>query len=489
MHLLFSLYLPLLPLEALRPCWSEPGPFVVMQDGQAVVVSPPARALGIQPGMRAGGIIALAPEALLLERDQHKEQAALNAIVMAMLRYTPDIMLAPDFGVVLDVGASLTLFGGPVKLARAARESLRAMGFSGTLGAAPTAAGAWLLARRPRQKHLPLRRRCLRTDSLARALDTVPCALLPAAQPYTQWLSGVGAKDLGALRRLPRSGLVRRTSTQLTEALDLAYGDRPELFRWITIPATFSAHIETHERIEHADALLSGATGLILQMTGWLSAMQRAVSIFVLLLEHERGRAAIPPTPLEIALAEPAWKADHLLRLLRERLGKLELSAPVIGLRLSTLHLVAMEAPTESLFPEPGGSPADVLRLMELLTARLGPDNVLAPIPSADHRPEVCNAWGPATERLRKVGDEVEDVARPFWLLTQPIKLLIRDERPFYGSPLMLIRGPERIEAGWWNDQTAARDYYIAQGSDASCFWIYRERTGAMHWYLHGLFA
>ena len=439
--------------------------------------------------MRAGGIIALAPEAVLIDRDELKEHAALDAIVLALFRFTPEIMLEPDFGVLLDVGASLRLFSGPTKLCRMVQTCMSALGFTTVIGAAPTAAGAWLLARAPKQKHTPMVRRCLRMGSLERLLNAVPCAVLPAALPYSEWFAGAGAKDLGALRRLPRTGLVRRTSTHLAEALDKAYGDRPELFRWISIPATFSAHIETHERVEHADALLNGATGLILQMTGWLSAMQLAVSIFVLLLEHERGRAAIPPTPLEIALAEPEWQADHLLRLLRERLGKMELCAPVIGLRLKTLHLTAMEPPTESLFPEPGGSPADVLRLMELLSARLGPENVLAPIPSADHRPEVCNAWGPATERFRKVSDDLDDLARPFWLLAKPIKLLIRDDRPFYGSPLVLIRGPERIEAGWWNDQTAARDYYVAQGSDASCFWIYRERSGEMQWYLHGLFA
>ena len=69
----------------------------------------------------------------------------------------------------------------------------------------------------------------------------------------------------------------------------------------------------------------------------------------------------------------------------------------------------------------------------------------------------------------------------------------MRNERPFYGSPLMLISGPERIEAGWWNDETAARDYFIAQGTDASCYWIYLERmqlgAQAPRWFLHGLYA
>jgi len=178
-----------------------------------------------------------------------------------------------------------------------------------------------------------------------------------------------------------------------------------------------------------------------------------------------------------------------LVRLLKERLDKVELVAPVIGLRLDARQLVPMLPPTLSLFPEPGGSPADFYRLLELLTARLGTENVLTPVSSPDYRPEVCNAWRPATEKPPKVDDEGEALERPFWILPKPIALLMRNDRPFYGSPLKLIRGPERIEAGWWNDQAAARDYFVAQADNASCYWIYLERTQEARWFLHGLYA
>jgi protein ImuB len=188
-------------------------------------------------------------------------------------------------------------------------------------------------------------------------------------------------------------------------------------------------------------------------------------------------------------LAEPAWHEAHLIRLLKERLGKLTLDAPVIALRLEAVKIEAMLPPNASLFPEPGGTPQDYHRLLELLTARLGADNVLTPAAVDDYRPEICNAWMPATAKRPKT--QVEDVFddRPFWLLPKPIALLMRDNRPFYGSPLKIIGGPERLEAGWWNDQTAARDYFIAQGSDASCYWIYLERTVDARWFLHGLYA
>ncbi|MGI4847083.1 MAG: hypothetical protein ACRYGK_02945 [Janthinobacterium lividum] len=291
------------------------------------------------------------------------------------------------------------------------------------------------------------------------------------------------------MRKLPRAGLLRRTSKHLLAEIDRAYGEAAEMFEWLKPPLNFSARMETFDRIEHADALLFGAASLIQQLVGWLAVKQQAVRIFTLLLEHERGRVARAPTALDIALAEPAWHEEHLIRLLKERLGKLTLEAPVIALRLQALKIEPMVPLNASLFVEVGGSPQDYNRLLELLSARLGAENVLTPADVDDYRPEVCNAWISATARpARSTVEEILD-GRPFWLLPKPIPLIMRDERPFYGSPLKCIHGPERLEAGWWNDQTAARDYFIGQASDSSCYWIYLERSQDARWYLHGLYA
>ena len=487
--LLLSLYLPLLPRETLRRCWCEAGAFAVMDGGQVLIASPLAARAGVKYGMRSGGVATIAPETIMLERDPEKEARALDAVALALLQFTAEVAFAPDFSITLDVGASLRLFGGPLALCRMVRHSIARLGYTAVLGAAPTAHGAWLLAHSPCQARRGARRRCLRARTMTVLLDRLPCALEPATEPFLVWLDGIGAKHLGEVRRLPRPGLLRRTGKQLLAALDHAYGDAQEMHRWIAIPDAFSAHIETFDRIEHAEALLVGATALILQMTGWLTARQLAVVTFTLLLEHERGRSAIAPTLLEITLAEPAWNEPHLLRLLKERLAKVELTAPVFALSLQASQLQPMLPPTAQLFPEPGGSPADFKRLLELLSARLGPENVLTPISNPDHRPEHCNSWGPATQAAKRQDDEGELLERPCWVLPKPIALIMRNERPFYGSPLKLIRGPERLEAGWWDDQLVARDYYVAQGTDATCYWIYQERGTEPRWYVHGLYA
>ena len=56
--------------------------------------------------------------------------------------------------------------------------------------------------------------------------------------------------------------------------------------------------------------------------------------------------------------------------------------------------------------------------------------------------------------------------------------------------------GPHRIEAGWWDDLPAARDYYLASSPRAGLLWVYRTRSHTQagellheQWFLHGLFA
>ncbi|AIY41136.1 DNA polymerase-like protein [Collimonas arenae] len=468
----------------------------VMEHDQVLTMTASAAAGGIRPGMRRGGVLALAPEALLCEREAAREQGARDDIALTLLQYTPEVTHAEENSLLLDVSASLSAFSGRLALCRRIRDSIQTLGFTLQLSMAPTAQGAWLLARyrcQHRTPPLPRQRRSLHIAGMQRRLDALPFMILPAVRPYQDWLAGIGCKTLADLRKLPRAGLQRRSDKQVLESLDHAYGATPEIFEWVQAPLSFSAWLELPDRIEHAEAVLFAARRLILQMIGWLVAQQLAVSCFVLSLEHERGRQAIAPTALEIALAEPAWHEEHLLRLLKERLGRLQLDAPVIALRLQATRVAPMLPPTASLFPEPGGTPGAYARLLELLSARLGSENVLQPAAYADHRPEVANAWQAATDQLRRASDDtIRSVQpqRPFWLLKTPLALTTRNHRPFYSSPLRLLVGPERIECSWWDGVAAVRDYFVAEGEEAACYWIYRERSGAeVRWFLHGLFA
>ena len=527
-----AVYLPLLPLQSLRPRWCEPLPLAIIDGGEVVALSRLAAAQGVRHGMRANGVQAIAPDVILQPRDVQRERDAMDAVALALLQYTPELARArcataarssgaeDDATLLMDVTASLTAFRGRRALCTRVRDSVHALGFSLRLAMAPTAQGAWLLAHRRASTPVRLRRRVVTLASLQRELDRTAFHWLPAAHAHADWLEGIGCRSLGDVRRLPRAGLQRRTDAHLIGQLDRAYGEAPELFDWLQAPESFAAFIDLPYRVEQAALLLSGAQRLLLQMTGWLVARQQAVARLLFSLEHERGRTRREPTLLEIVLAEPAWQEAHLLRLVKERFGRLQLPAPVMALRLEARELSPWAPPNEQLFPEPGGTPEDYRRLVELLVSRLGADAVQLAAPRADHRPEAANHWqgaaqagGKATRPRRTalqgsgkaagssergMQDHAQDgaahealfAARPFWLLEQPLPLALHAHRPLYGSPLRLLSGPERIESGWWDGALALRDYFIAQGDEGACYWIYRERdAGSARWFLHGLFA
>ncbi len=457
-------------------------PVVIVEGGKVKAASPMARQAGVRLGMRQGGVSALCPSAALIAYETHAEARALNEVSLALLQYTPELAHAEDNTLLLNVSASLRLFGGARRLYRRVQRSLEGLGFAAQCSMAPTAGGAWLLAAHPVRQ-----RRVVQLSTLGRRLDALPCTYLPAARPYRDWLDGIGCETLGSLRTLPRAGLQRRTHPDVLQALDTAYGQALALLNWVVAPPEFTGRIELMARIEHAEALVFVARRLIEQLCGWLAARQRAVTRIVFALGHERGRHARPPSELALALGAPSWDAEHLLKLLIGRLHHFKLPAPVMTVELHATDTQIMASVPTDLFPGPGGTPADRQQLIEVLIARLGRENVLQPSPLADHRPELANRWVPMDEKPGSAAC-VGQAERPFWLLAEPVALPVKQHRPFYGSPLHVIRGPERIEDGWWAG-LAVRDYYVAQAESGARYWLFQERGGETGWFLHGLFA
>ncbi|MBB4518141.1 protein ImuB [Paraburkholderia fungorum] len=491
MQLWIGVHLPSLCLEVFRPKWSREAldaakGLAVLEKERVIAADTPARAAGVCIGMRRGGVVTLAPATALHERDGAAEVNVVREVATGLLNLSPQVVIAEESTVLVDVSASLRLFGGIRAVRRMARSVADAIGVTASISVAPTGQAAWLLARDRGGV-------AMSHESLSRSLASLPVSLPPPARRHLDWLTGIGCESVEQLMRLPRAGLKKRCGTALLDLLDRACGDAPEVYEWFETPPTFQARLELPDRIEHAEACLFAARRLVVQLTGWLSQKQLAVTRIVLLLEHERGRDAIDPTAIEVSLAEPTWREDHLVRLLKERLTRVELAAAVIALQLVVQEVRETEAASDLLFPEPGGTASDHARLLELLVARLGAENVLRPAPVADHRPEVAARWVSVTDKTKYV-PPATDTPRPTWLLEAPIKLLMRGERPFYGTPLRTVSSGERVEAGWFQGEPVTRDYFVAEADHHICYWIFRERIGAVdddepRWYLHGLFG
>ncbi len=458
--------------------------------------------LGVKPGLKRATALALAPQLLFGQTDATRDAQALRALAHAALAFTPSVTL--DGGsdqaapcVLLEVRSSLRYFGGLPPLLQRLGAALAPLGLRVRIACAPTALGAALLARWRDGFEQGAHSRDLR--ALRVQLDAAPLMLLGSARTQAGALTSMGLHTLGDLQRLPRDGLARRCGAALLNELDRARGDRADPREWLTLAPTFEARLELFERADSTAPLLQAAALLLAQLVAWASAQHARIGGFVLALHHERLHRTQGPerTELPVVLAEACNDARHLQILLRERLARLTLGAPTLELRLRCDQLVRGPAPNGELFPTPSNAQEGLLRLIERLQARLGPDRVCRALRVEDHRPERATAWQPALAPAARTGAVcgAPTLTRPVWLLPQAQALPERASRPWLdGRPLQLLAGPERIESGWWDGTPAARDYFIAQAHDGALVWIYRARLPLAQppgqgWFLQGRFG
>lgn len=521
-----AVHLPWLSLEsfvATLPPGAAAQPLALEDTHRIVAANDAARRLGVEPGLKRATALALAPALTLAQADARRDAQALQAVAHAALAFTPAVAIQPahlsaDLSgnpsdasadtVLLEVRASLRLFGGLEPLLRRLRESLAPLGHALRIAVAPTALGAALLARAHRHAGAAPFIAASR-ERLHRALDAAPAALPDAACGQEETLQAMGLRTLGALRRLPRAGLARRFGAALLDELDRAYGDVPDPRMPLALPPSFDSRLELFARADSAEQVLHGAAILLERLIAWLAAQHAFVRRFALAMQHEprwRRESAVPSqTVLDVALAEPSRDRAHLLVLLRERLARLALPAPTLELRLQAAagDVARRAAPNAELFPTPRSEREGLLRLVERLQARLGRERVRCLSAFDDHRPELATVSRPADagelvrpRRAAPHGPAAEALPlRPVWLADgagEPLQE--RSALPWLdGHPLQLLAGPERIEAGWWDQHLVERDYFVAGLPGGALVWIYRTRPlvskPTSRWFLQGRFG
>lgn len=417
---------------------------------------------------------------------------ALRGVATWALQFTPRVATSEE-AVLLELEASARLFGGK----RALRDRILQEGADQGVSAlawATNSLAAHLLARAGIENGFK--------RPLEELLDALPMRALTAVAPHEGILSRLGCRTLGDVRRLPRGGVSRRFDKLLLGALDRAYGLQPEAHVWVDLPETFDARLELMSRVEMAPALLFGARRLLLQMCGWLAARHSGTTAFTLKWAHDvmRSKEAGQGGEITIRTAEPSRNLEHLCRLLAEHLAKTELKAPVGELWLNATEVVSLDEKIASLLPDEAQQGESLQLVLERIAARLGPDRVLRPVLTEDHRLEWMQMWQPVPMPRPRKAAEPLNMPQPTWVLPTPLKLATRGHRPLYQGVLHLLTGPHRVEGGWWHrrgegcDATTGhvqRDYWVALSEHAGVLWIYQERLASEEtaWYLHGVFA
>ncbi len=487
-----ALYLPDLPLQVFARGQAETGPLAVLSPRprqRVLAATSAAQACGIEAGLKRASALALLPSLTLIDRDIARETAALAEIAGWAGRFTSSVSLDPPATLQLEIRASLRLFGGLDPACAAITDGLTELGFTARLAVAPTPLAARWLARCAPGSQI--------TDpaKLPETLDALPLGTLadePGLSADTlELLTGIGARCLGDVRRLPRSGLARRQAQAITDLLDRAYGATPDPRRWYVAPEHYTASLPLPAPSDQVDTLLFAVRRLLGGLGGWLDGRQAGLERFSLVLEFEAltsaHRGLAREARLDIVLGTLTRDMARCQLLAREHLSRQALPAPVDTVRIEADAPRPIAPPRSDLFDAKAGEDGDPDLLVATLRARLGNDAVRCLAPHPDHRPEL--AWRRVDPLARPrttatAANSIPAAPRPLWLLTEP--------RPIpQPAPENILAGPERIESGWWDGDGAeiARDYFVARRRDRSLVWVFRDRRPPHGWFLHGYFA
>jgi protein ImuB len=474
-----------LPRFAVEVCAAR-APAVTVAGGRVLAVDREAQTAGVRPGMRLSSALGLAPALTACEPAPRREAAALAALACWAGGFSPQVSLAPPDEMLLEIGGCLRLFGGLAALLRQVDEGCAAQGYSYRLGLAPTPLAAQWFARAgvaPDASQGAVSGKALRAQ-----LDPLPVGVLGLDPRQRQRLAVLGLRTVGQLLALPGAALARRFGPELPLQLAQTLGEAPDPRPTLVFPEHFAQRLELPAKVERADMLLFAAHRLMLALAGWLHARAAGIRECRLVLVHD-GR---PATPLTLGFAAPTRNGERLLRVLRERLDRLPLGAPVSELRLEVDAPVDLPGTNAGLF---GETTAEAIApVVERLRARLGQQAVHGLAIVADHRPECAS-------RPAEWPQEAPDTPlglRPLWLLPTPRALAEYTGSPWHEGRLRLLTRAERIESGWWDsgedrgeDRGAApgdvrRDYFVALNPGGEWLWIFRDGQG---WWLHGVFA
>jgi protein ImuB len=471
--------------------------FVVASGGhhpRVVVANAAAAAAGIRRDQLVSAAFALAPDVLMRDRDVAAEEQALRDVATLLLAFTPQVSLAPPNAIVAEIAGSVRLFGGLPRLLEGLVHEAQARGYEPVLALAPTPTAALLLARAGGGEPV------LEAAQLPSALSPLPLALLDLEAETLAILDAAAITTLGDARALPRAGLARRFGPRVVDMLDRALAQAPDPREPYRPPPRFERKLPLPAPVDDVEALGFGVNRLVGDLSSWLLARGLGVTRLTLALVHERylQERGIAPTVATFALGAPARAPAHLHAVLRERLARIALPAPVESIVLTSDETAPLAGRNLGLLPE-NDADAVVVPLVERLRSRLGDDAVATLAALPDHRPELAafdaapHAAAVSTPKKlprRPHAQPRTQTAppRPVWLLdeAQPLRAELE------AKPWVLRDGPERIESGWWDGRDLRRDYFVAERPDGAIAWIYRDHrygTDDGEWFLHGLFA
>ena len=464
------LYFPQLPIDRQQTTTVATIPTaVIKQHGSRkhiMACNHVAAELGIHCSLALNSAYAIAPNLQVSEYVEEEQETHLRQLALWALSYSSWVTPRMPSSVLLEISASLKLFGGLSALLSRLQLDAAAQKINMQIGVAPTSTAASLFA------YAGIEEPARSTASMHQALANIPIAYL-ALDDFTQrGLRQSGIRVLKQLMNLPPAALTRRFGHACTDLVYKINGTLPDPCPAFEVPDTFSQAFDLPLEAPDTNALTFPLNRLLNALGGYLKTGDHGVKSLDIILYHHRHAPTIVPLRFLSATAN----ATHLLKVAKERLANTTLPEPVTRLKIDATELADIERDGKDLFQKSQAQPTSIQQVLDNLLARLGKHALYTAMPDDDHRPE--KSWMAAMLESKQPPSEWP--ARPLWLLPEP---------RLATEPLELATHPERIENGWWGKDDVRRDYCIAHNKRGSYYWVFHVRSQPDTLYIHGVFA
>jgi protein ImuB len=490
-----SVLLPGLPIERLTqmlPDASRRPLALAAREGSREIVTAVSRAAsqgGVRPGLPVAAARAMCAGLEVRPHDPEADRALLRRLALLLVDVTPDVCLDEPHGIFLEIGRTHARFGGELRLATKIQEQMKRLGHVAHVGLASTRPAARALARAGKgtiQAGPP-------GDPRPALLD-LPIHLIDLPWEVALACDALGIRRIGDLLRLPRSGVASRFGEHLLHEIDRLVGAREDPIARIVPPPRFSERLDLLDPTEDLSCVLFASKRLLDLAEAELVSKDRGVEE----VRFEYGLTNGEKAPILLRPSRPTRDARSLMRLLQYRMEREKLPAGVSDLRLSFDRTVPLNETQHLLFEEDPGfrESEETLDLKDRLSMRLGEDRVNAAVLVHDHRPEKAFRLIPSREGRGREKTRLPGI-RPLEIDARPQPIMV--ESDLWGRPtailngalageLRLVRGPERIQSGWWDGDDVQRSYFEVETKTGSHLWLFRDaKSGAF--FAHGAFS
>jgi len=476
-----------------------------------VAVTDAAERRGLHAGLALAQARAMHPALDAIAEDADADAALLESIADWCLRYTPLVACDPPDGLLLDISGCTHLYGGEYELVADLGQRIEQAGFAYRIAIAGTIGAAWAAAHAGEPASYP----CGEERALLAPLPLIALRLAPTTVAA---LARVGLKRIGDIVDLARAPLTARFGAKLMRQLDRALGHEHEPFNPRLPVAPYVAEQRFAEPIAREQDVLA----IVERLAGRLKLALERRGDGARRIELTLFRTDGAVRRLAAGTSRPLREASDIRALFVERLAALaDAFDPGFGFDMARLSVVvAGSCPPEQIGIDDSNDAAEVDRLVDRLSARLGSHRVRRLIAQDSHIPELAGTSVPAQmtsaeqnqvfgwDAFRRYHADAELAPRPLRLLTRPEPIEAVAEVPD-GPPLrfrwrralhevIAAEGPERIEGIWWSEQGGpARDYFRVEDKSGLRFWLFRaglyrdlaQGAATPTWFLHGTYA